>query len=146
MHYRKITQYLPPEVHIPPEDLNREGRRFLSWAWEELPHFVVSGLITVLTKNPLYGAAFHAGLHAPGIDLIRGVGSDSGGLGAPAGSTPTAPSASSQSSRQGRESSEPGKHGVSRQSMQRRDRARRGECPKGHYWSYKHGACRKSKF
>ncbi len=140
MHYTR-------KLYIPPEDLNREGRRFLSWAWEEIPHFVVSGLITVLTKNPLYGAAFHAGLHAPGIDLIRGVESDSGGLGAPAGSTPTAPSTSLQGTRrQGRESSEPGKHGVSRQSSQRRDRARRKSCPKGHYWSYKERKCVKSKF
>ena len=68
------------------------------------------------------------------------------GLGAARGTTPTAPSQSSQSSRQGRESSEPGKHGVSRQSSQRRNRARRKSCPRGHYWSYKHGACRKSKF
>jgi len=92
--------------YIPPEDLNRQGRRFLSWAWEELPHFVVSGMITVLTKNPLYGAAFHAGLHAPGIDLIRGVESDSGGLGAPAGPTPTAPSTSLQGTRRSPESTE----------------------------------------
>jgi len=81
----------------------------------------------------------------------------SGGIGAPIVSSPTAlptlvkdrqrpPRLSSQSSRQGRESSEPGKHGVSRQSSQRRDRARRGECPKGHYWSYKEKKCVKSKF
>ena len=68
------------------------------------------------------------------------------GLGAASGTSPTAPSQSSQSSRQGRESSEPGKHGVSRQSSQRRDRARRKSCPQGHYWSYKEKKCVKSKF
>ncbi len=69
----------------------------------------------------------------------------SGGIGAPIVSSPTA-LPSSQSSRQGRESSEPGKHGVSRQSSQRRDRARRKSCPQGHYWSYKERKCVKSKY
>ena len=137
MHYTR-------KLYIPPDDLERGGRRFVSWVSDEWPHFLVSGLITVITKNPLYGAAFHAGLHSEGISGPWYP--DSGGLGAPAGSTPTAPSISSQSSRQGRESSEPGKHGVSRQSSQRRDRVRRKKCPKGHYWSYKKKKCVKSKF
>ncbi len=132
--------------YIPPEDLDDQGRLFVSWVSDEWPHFLVSGLITVITKNPLYGLAFHAGLHSEGISGPWYP--DSSGLGAPAGPTPIAPPSTSLQGtrRQGREPSEPGKHGVSRQSSQRRDRARRKECPKGHYWSYKERKCVKSKY
>jgi len=128
------------------EDYLKGSRKFLSYLEDEWPHLLVSGLYTLITKNPALGLAFHAGLHTEGIFLGSQGNADSGGLGAPAGSTPTAPSISSQSSREGRESSEPAKHGVSRQSSQRRDRGRRKSCPKGHYWSYKEKKCVKSKF
>lgn len=131
---------------LPAEEYEKVGRKFVAYLADEWPHLFVSGLITLITKNPIYGAAFHAGLHTEGIVLGAKGDADSGGLGAPAGSTPTAPSTSPLGSRQGRESSEPGKHGVSRQSSQRRDRARRKSCPKGHYWSFKDRKCMKSKF
>ncbi len=82
--------------------------------------------------------------------LNWGVGSlddllDSGGIGAPIVSSPAHRPPRREADR-GEKPSEPGKHGVSRKSLQRRDRARRGECPKGHYWSYKERKCVKSKF
>ena len=133
-------------IFLPAEEYERGTRKFLSYLADEWPHLFVSGLITLITKNPAYGLAFHAGLHTEGIVLGAQGNAVSSGLGAPAGSTPTAPSTSPQVSREGRESSEPAKHGVSRQSSQRRDRARRKSCPKGHYWSYKERKCVKSKF
>ena len=69
----------------------------------------------------------------------------SGGIGAPIVSSPTHRLPRREADR-GEKPSEPGKHGVSRKSLQRRDRARRGECPRGHYWSYKERKCVKSKF
>ena len=130
-----------------PEKQQEFGRKFLDYLEDEWIHLLASGTISVVTKNPLTGLVFHLGLHLRDRILgLDGEGNGSIGIGAPSGSTPTAPSISSQSSRQGRESSEPGKHGVSRQSSQRRDRARRKSCPKGHYWSYKDRKCIKSKF
>ena len=136
---------------ILPKDYPPSFRKVGEYVVDEWDHLLLSGFITLITKNPLVGLVVHVGHHlweeyGPGFDLIRGEQEESSGIGAPAGSTPTAPSTSPQDSRQGRESSEPGKHGVSRQSSQRRDRARRKSCPKGHYWSYKERKCVKSKF
>ena len=66
------------------------------------------------------------------------------GLGAPSRTTPTSTIPSKR--RQGRASAEHGKHGGPRRESRRGGRARRKECPKGHYWSYKHKKCMKSKF
>ena len=131
-----------------PEEHQEFGRKFLDYLEDEWIHLLASGTISVATKNPLAGLFFHLGIHLRDRILgLDGEGNGSIGIGAPSGSTPTAPSTSLQGTRrQGRESSEPGKHGVSRQSSQRRDRARRKSCPKGHYWSYKERKCVKSKF
>ena len=65
-------------------------------------------------------------------------------LGAPLRSSPTSTIPSKR--RQGRASAEHGKHGGPRKSSKRGGRARRKECPKGHYWSYKEKKCMKSKY
>jgi len=136
-----IWHYHSPEKH------QEFGRKFLAYLEDEWIHLLVSGTISAVTKNPLAGLGVHLGLHLGDRILgFEGEGNGSIGIGAPSGSTPTAPSISSKSSRQGRASAEPGKHGVSRQSSQRRDRARRKSCPKGHYWSFKDRKCVKSKF
>jgi len=66
------------------------------------------------------------------------------GVGGPSVTTPTSTVPSNR--RQGRASAEPGQYGGPRQVTQRGGRARRKECPKGHYWSYKKKKCVKSKF
>lgn len=66
------------------------------------------------------------------------------GLGASSVTSPTRTVSSPR--RQGRASAEPGKRGGPPQSTQGGGRARRKECPKGHYWSYKKKKCVKSKF
>ncbi len=66
------------------------------------------------------------------------------GVGGPSGTPPSSTIPSKR--RQGRASAEHGKHGGPRRESRRGGRARRKECPKGHYWSYKHKKCLKSKF
>jgi len=66
------------------------------------------------------------------------------GRGGASGTTPTATISSKR--RQGRASAEHGKHGGPRRESRRGGRARRKECPKGHYWSYKEKKCLKSRF
>jgi len=56
------------------------------------------------------------------------------------------PSSSSENSRQDRAMAQVGKSGAPARASQRGSRPRRKSCPKGHYWSYKHGKCMKSKF
>jgi hypothetical protein len=56
------------------------------------------------------------------------------------------PSSSSENSRQDRAMAQVGKPGAPARASQRGSRPRRGSCPKGHYWSFKHKECVKSKF
>ncbi len=65
-------------------------------------------------------------------------------IGAP--SIPTPVSTIPSKRRQGRASAEHGKHRGPRRESRRGGRARRKECPKGYYWSYKKKKCMKSKY
>ena len=79
-------------------------------------------------------------------DLPHAVGRklQSRGRGGASGTTPTATILSKR--RQGRAFAEHGKHGGPRRESRRGGRARRKECLRGHYWSYKEKKCVKSKF
>ena len=70
--------------------------------------------------------------------------SSRGGGGPSAQSQP--PPSSSKDSRQDRASAQGGKSGAPARASTQGSRPRRKSCPKGHYWSYKHGKCLKSKF
>jgi len=71
--------------------------------------------------------------------------SNSRGGGGPSVLTQPPPS-SPKSSQQGRASAQAGKSGVPARASQRGSRPWRESCPKGHYWSFKHKNCVKSKF
>ena len=78
------------------------------------------------------------GLLKFGIDSRKGVGG-------PSALTQPPPS-SSEPSRQARASAQGGKSGAPARASTQGSRHRRKSCPKGHYWSYKHGKCMKSKY
>ena len=62
-------------------------------------------------------------------------------------SVPTqSPPSSSEGSRQARASAQGGKSGAPARASTQGSRPRRESCPKGHYWSFKHKKCVKSKF
>jgi len=106
--------------------------------YPELGHFLVSGGVSLATKNPLAGMAVHAVVwHSPLSDLFLIEEVNSRGGGGPSVLTQPPPS-SSKKSRQGRAPAQVGESG--------RARHRRKSCPKGHYWSYKEKKCMKSKF
>ena len=67
------------------------------------------------------------------------------GGGGPSALTQPPPS-SSKNSRQARADAQGGKSGAPARASQRGSRHRRESCPAGHYWSFKHKKCVKSKF
>jgi len=67
------------------------------------------------------------------------------GGGGPSVQTQSPPS-SSKKSRQARASAQGGKSGAPARASTRGSRPRRKSCPKGHYWSYKHKKCMRSKY
>ena len=106
--------------------------------YPELGHFLVSGGVSLATKNPLAGMAVHAVVwHSPFTDLLDFYIEDSRGGGGPSALTQPPPS-SSKKSRQARAAAQGGESG--------RARHRRKSCPKGQYWSFKQKKCVKSKF
>jgi len=114
--------------------------------YPELGHFLASGTVSLATKNPFAGMAFHAMIwHSPLSDLFFGEEVNSRGGGGPSAQSQPPPS-SSKRSRQARASAQGGKAGVPARASQRGGRPRRKECPKGHYWSFKEKKCVKSKF
>lgn len=56
------------------------------------------------------------------------------------------PPSSSKDSRQDRAMAQVGKSGAPARASTQGSRSRRKSCPKGHYWSFKHKKCVKSKF
>ena len=104
---------------------------------EEGKHFVVSGLISLILRDPRVSVALGIG-HGLYHLLF-----DSGGSGGPSVAVPTSTKVSKRSE-SGRTSSAKGysAHGFSSGKAP----TARGKCPKGHYWSYKKKKCVKSKF
>ena len=121
--------------------------RFLGAVEEEIPHYLVSGIVSAVTQNPLVGIQLHLAFHlaedwqSPSVHQII---LDSRGGGGP--SVQTQPPPSSKPSRQARASAQGGKSGAPRGPRSRGSRHRRKSCPKGHYWSFKQKKCVKSKF
>ncbi len=128
---------------------NRESGRLdqiSDFIEEEGPHVTITSAINIGSKgNPyvfLGTLVGHGFLHY--LESRRGevvVDREIGAL-----STPTPISTIPSKRRQGRAVAEHGKHGGPRRESRRGGRARRKECPKGHYWSYKEKKCVKSKF
>ena len=130
--------------------------RVLESSWEyledELPHYLVSAAVSAASGNPLVGAYLHLYYHYPHItnptkiasDVVRNI-RDSRGGGGPSALTQSPPS-SSKGSRQARASAQGGKSGAPARASTQGSRPRRESCPKGHYWSFKHGKCMKSKY
>ena len=113
--------------------------------YPELGHFLISGGVSLATKNPFAGMAVHAVVwHSPLSDLFFDEEGNSRGGGGPSAQTQSPPS--SKRSRQGRASAQVGKSGGPARASQRGSRPRRKSCPKGHYWSFKQNKCVKSKF
>lgn len=117
---------------------------------DEIPHYLVSGLVSVVTRNPLVGIWLHAVIHTGFFPwywdiLTDGSDSDSRGGGGPSAQSQPPPS-SSKFSRQARASAQGGKSGAPARASTQGSRHRRKSCPKGHYWSYTYKKCVKSKF
>ena len=112
-------------------------------AYEDAPHLLVSTGIGVAVRNPHVSLAV---LISHGLyHLTEPYREDSRGGGGPSALTQSPPS-SSKDSRQARASAQGGKSGAPARASTQGSRHRRKSCPKGHYWSYKHGKCMKSKF
>ena len=116
------------------DQMSSEMYNFIS---KELPHGAVTATTNVLARGNPY--VFAATLAGHGLYHLL----ESRGGGGPTGTSPT--STVSSYRRQGRASAEPGKRGRT-PSLGKESRARRKECPKGHYWSYKFKKCVKSKY
>jgi len=122
--------------------------RFLGAVEEEIPHYLVSGIVSAVARNPLVGWQLHLAFHlaedwqSPSVHQII---IDSRGGGGPSALTQSPPS-SSKGSRQARASAQGGKSGGPGRVSYQGSRPRRESCPKGHYWSFKHKKCVKSKF
>ena len=114
--------------------------------YPEVGHFLASGTVSLVTKNPLAGMAFHAVVwHSPFIDWLDFYTEDSRGGGGPSAQTQSPPS-SSKDSPQARARAQGGKS-VSRGARAPSSGATgRKSCPKGQYWSFKQKKCVKSKF
>ena len=119
---------------------------------DEIPHYLVSGLVSGITRNPLVGLYLHLVYHAtedwksPSEEWSDFKGFfDSRGGGGPSAQTQPPPT-SSKKSRQARAFAQVGKSGGPARASQRGSRPRRKSCPKGHYWSFKQKKCVKSKF
>jgi len=104
---------------------------------EEMRHMVATGLIGIAFRNLWVSGSvwmLHLGYHY----LSRGGGG-------PSVQSQTPPT-SSKPSRQARAMAQGGKSGAPARASTRGSRHRRKSCPKGHYWSFKHKKCVKSKF
>ena len=119
---------------------------------DEIPHYLVSGLITVITRNPLVGIYLHLVHHAtedwksPSEEWSDFKGFfDSRGSGGPSVQSQPPPT-SSKKRRQARASAQGGKSGAPARASTQGSRHRRKSCPKGQYWSFKQKKCVKSKF
>jgi len=91
---------------------------------DEIPHYLVSGLVSVVTRNPLVGIWVHAVIHTGFFpwywDILSTDDRDSSsrGGGGPSAQSQTPPS-SSKSSPQARASAQGGKAGALARSSQR---------------------------
>ena len=114
--------------------------------YPELGHFLASGTVSLVTKNPFAGMAVHAVVwHSPLSDLFYGKEANSRGGGGPSAQTQSPPSASKDSP-QARARAQGGNTGGPARASQQGSRTRRKSCPKGQYWSFKQKKCVKSKF
>jgi len=110
---------------------------------EEMRHMVASGLIGIAFRNPWVSGSvllFHLGYHY----LSRGGGGPSVQSQPPPISSSR--SRSSTKSRQARAYAQGGKTGGPGRASHQGSWSRRESCPKGHYWSFKHKKCVKSRF
>ena len=121
--------------------IDQEGqKKVFDYVEDDVPHILVSAGIGLIARNPYVSL---------GVAIVHGIYHftepyrDSRGVGGPSGTTPTSTVPSKR--RQERASAELGKPGRT-PSLGKESRARRKECPKGHYWSYKEKKCVKSKF
>jgi len=125
------------------------SRPYLDEILEDYPefgHFLISGEVSLATKNPFAGMAVHAVVwHSPLADLFLDEKVNSRGGGGPSVQSQPPPS-SSKDSRQARASAQGGKSGGPGRASPPGSRPRRKSCPKGQYWSFKQKKCVKSKF
>ena len=125
------------------------SRPYLEEILEDYPefgHFLISGEVSLATKNPFAGMAVHAVVwHSPLSDLFFEDAGNSRGGGGPSVQSQT-PLTSSKGSPQARASAQGRKAGVPARASQRGGRLGRKSCPKGQYWSFKQKKCVKSKF
>jgi len=117
------------------DDIRKFTGKYHEFVMEETPHFVVSSVVNLVMRNPYVFAAsllVHGSYHAYEELTSRG-----GGGPSVQSQPPPTPSKKSRHARV-RTRSQGGYSSPTR--------SRRKSCPKGHYWSYKHGKCLKSKY
>jgi len=123
------------------DDIRKFTGKHHDFVMEEAPHFVVSSSVNLVMRNPY---VFAASLLVHGLYHGYEELTSRGGGGPSAQSQP--PPSSSKDSRQARASAQGGKTGAPARASTRGSRPRRKSCPKGHYWSYKHKKCLRSKY
>jgi len=131
-----------PKLVIRPDDFPYSDH-IAKWGVGQLVNLLTtSGIgsaalaVRFLTVHSFEETGFYRGMYGPEY---------SRGSGGPSALTQPPPS-SSKDSPQARASAQGGKAGAPARASQRGSRPGRESCPKGHYWSFKHKKCVKSKF
>ena len=105
---------------------------------DDLPHMAVSLTLGLILRNPYVSLGV---LAVHGIFHLTEPYRDSRGVGGPSGTTPIS-TASKRTSEFRKTFKAKSAHGFRKPKAV----SARGKCPKGHYWSYKHKKCVKTKF
>ena len=122
------------------DDIRKFTGKYHDFVMEETPHFVVSSFVNLVMRNPYVFAAsllVHGLYHGYEELTSRGGGGPS---------AQNQPPPSSHQRPQARGTPQGGKSGGPARASQPGSRSGRKSCPKGHYWSYKHKKCLRSKY
>ncbi len=133
---------MSPKLVILPDDVPY-SEEIAKWGVAQIGNLITSSpagsgalLLRVLVEMTYEETGIYLGMY--GLEYSRGGGGPS------VQSQP--PPSSSKKSRQARASAQGGKSGAPARASTRGSRPRRKSCPKGHYWSYKHKKCMRSKY